>query len=35
MAITNFIPEVWSASLLTNLKGALVYGQRREPQLRG
>lgn len=27
MAITNFIPEVWSASLLTNLRSRLVYGQ--------
>lgn len=26
MAIANFIPEVWSAQLLTSLKGALVYG---------
>lgn len=26
MAITNFVPEVWSAQLLTSLKGALVYG---------
>lgn len=26
MAVTNFIPEVWSAQLLTSLKGALVYG---------
>lgn len=27
MAITNFIPEVWSASLLTNLRDRLVFGQ--------
>jgi hypothetical protein len=26
MAITNFIPDIWSARLLTSLKGALVYG---------
>lgn len=26
MAITNFIPEVWSAELLSSLKKALVYG---------
>lgn len=26
MAITNFVPEVWSAQLLTNLRNALVYG---------
>lgn len=26
MAITNFVPEVWSARLLTSLKAALVYG---------
>lgn len=26
MAITNFVPEVWSAQLLTSLKSALVYG---------
>lgn len=27
MAITNFIPEIWSASLLTALRDQLVYGQ--------
>ncbi|SFE54759.1 P22 coat protein-gene protein 5 [Actinopolyspora alba] len=27
MAITNFIPEVWSAQLLTSLKNSLVYAQ--------
>src|ERR1044072_6993976 len=26
MAITNFIPEVWAAELLTSLKKALVFG---------
>lgn len=26
MAIANFVPEVWSAQLLTNLKNSLVYG---------
>lgn len=26
MAITNFVPDIWSARLLTSLKGALVYG---------
>jgi len=26
MAITNFIPEIWSASLLSNLRDNLVYG---------
>ena len=26
MAITNFIPEVWAASLLSNLQKNLVYG---------
>lgn len=26
MAITNFVPEVWSAQLLTNLRNTLVYG---------
>lgn len=27
MAITNFIPEIWSAQLLVSLKKSLVYGQ--------
>lgn len=27
MAITNFIPEIWSASILSNLRDNLVYGQ--------
>lgn len=27
MAITNFIPEIWAASLLGNLRDQLVYGQ--------
>lgn len=27
MAIANFIPEIWSAALLTNLRDRLVYGQ--------
>lgn len=27
MAITNFIPQIWSARLLENLRKALVYGQ--------
>jgi len=26
MALTNFIPAVWSASLLTNLQKSLVFG---------
>ena len=27
MALTNFIPEIWSARLLQNLHSPLVYGQ--------
>ena len=27
MALTNFIPEIWSARLLQNLHKSLVYGQ--------
>lgn len=27
MAITNFIPEIWSAKILTALRASLVYGQ--------
>jgi len=27
MAITNFVPEIWSAALLKNLRDNLVYGQ--------
>lgn len=27
MAISNFVPEIWSASLLANLRANLVYGQ--------
>ena len=26
MAVKNFIPEIWSAQLLTSLKKSLVYG---------
>jgi hypothetical protein len=27
MALTNFIPEIWSARLLQNLHKSMVYGQ--------
>ena len=35
MAITNFIPEVWSAAILEALRAKLVFPEPVQPRLRG